>query len=140
MKLLLVIGLTMLVVATQAQQLTGTWQVVKETNCQENELGEPTETEQEMLETMSALSGGLPKTVRFNEDATGEENWRTHGKRKPASKQKFLYRYTQGAIYFLDRKTRLITDTYIVESLTSAELIMFNKDRTCERVELVRVN
>jgi hypothetical protein len=140
MRIFLVISLWLFVVAAPAQRLTGTWQVVKESNCLGIEMVEPEETEQELLESMSTLSGSTPKTFRFNDDGTGEENWRTRGKRKASSKEKFMYRFTEGAVYFLDKKTRLITDTFLVETFTASSLIMFNKDRTCERVELARVN
>lgn len=122
-----------------AQSLTGTWQVVKESNCLGEEFGEPSETEAELLESMSSLGTKTPKTIQFNADGTGEENWRTRKKKKPASREKFLYRHSDEMIYLLDKKSRLITDAFIVEELTSASLIMFNKDRNCERLELVRV-
>jgi len=122
-----------------AQSLQGTWQVVKQSNCMGNELGDPSETEEELLESMSSLSGNAPKTITFNTDGSGEENWRSRGKKKSSSKEKFLYRYTDEALYLLDKKSRLITDTFLVEELTTTSLKMFNKDRACERLELVRV-
>ncbi|MBX2964307.1 MAG: lipocalin family protein [Cyclobacteriaceae bacterium] len=124
--------------AAGAQTLAGTWQIMKESKCMSTDFGEPSETEAELSEVMSSLSGGTPRTIIFNADGSGEENWRTKGKRKPASKEKFLYRYSEGTIYLLDKKSRLITDTFIVEELTTTTLVFFNKDRSCERYELVR--
>lgn len=121
------------------QNITGTWQVSKQANCMSGELGETSETEEELLEEMASRSGSVPKTFIFSTDGTGMENWRTYGKRKPSSKEKFLYRYTDGVLYLLDKKSRLITGTYIVEEITSSSLIIINKDRSCERVEFVRI-
>lgn len=139
MKSLLVSLIILSACSLMAQTLTGTWQVVKQGNCMGNEFGEPSETEEELLESMSSLAGNAPKTMTFNADGSGEENWRSRGKKKATAKEKFLYRYTHEALYFLDKKSRLITDTFIIEDLSSSSLKMFNKDRSCERVELVRV-
>jgi len=136
----LLVGLLFLsIYVAYGQTLPGTWQVVKQSNCIGNEFGEPSETEEALLESMSSLSGYTPKTFLFNADGSGEENWRSRGKKKSASKEKFLYRYTDEALYLLDKKSRLITDTFLVEELTATSLKMFNKDRSCERLELVRV-
>jgi hypothetical protein len=121
------------------QHITGMWQVSQQSNCMSGELGEVSETEEELLGEMASRSANTPKTFTFNNDGTGTENWRTYGKRKPSSKEKFLYRYTDGVLYLLDKKSRLITGTFIIEEITASSLIIINKDRTCERVEFVRI-
>jgi len=141
MKKVLVGLMIMMISSTFAQTLTGTWQVIKESNCMGDEFNNnPSEAEEELLKSMSFMSGGTPKTIQFNADGSGEENWRKKGKKKPSSKEKFLYRISDGIIYFLDKKSRLITNTYIIEQLTESQLLMFNKERSCERVELSRIN
>lgn len=135
----LVVAILILAVASAfAQSLSGTWQVVKESNCLGDEFSDPSETEEELVESMSTLASS-PKMLLFNDDNSGEENVRSKGKRKASSKEKFLYRYNDGFIYFLDKKSRLITDTFIVEELTATSLIIFHKERTCERLELTRI-
>lgn len=121
------------------QQITGTWQVSQQANCMSGKLGEVSETEEELLGEMASRSGNTPKTFTFNSEGTGTENWRTYGKRKPSAKEKFLYRYSEGMLYLLDKKSRLITGTYIIEEITASSLVIINKDRTCERVEFVRI-
>jgi hypothetical protein len=121
------------------QHITGMWQVSQQSNCMSGELGEVSETEEELLGEMASRSANTPKTFTFNNDGTGTENWRTYGKRKSSSKEKFLYRYTDGVLYLLDKKSRLITGTFIIEEITASSLIIINKDRTCERVEFVRI-
>lgn len=140
MKGLLTVMMVFLMTCTFAQKISGTWQVVKESNCLGEEFSDPSETEEELLESMSSLATGTPKTIQFNLDGSGQENWRTQGRKKPNSKEKFLYRFTNETVYFLDKRSRLISNTFIIEELTSTTLVMFNKDRSCERLELTRIN
>jgi hypothetical protein len=123
-----------------AQPISGSWQVVKDSQCLTEEMGTVSEAEEELLESMASMAGTVPKTIFFNTNGTGEENWRSRGKKKPSSKSQFLYRYSNGTLYFLDKKSRLITGIYIVEEITQSSLIIFNKERSCERIEFLRVN
>jgi hypothetical protein len=123
-----------------SQPIVGTWQVAKQSNCMSDELGDPSDTEKEMLEAMSSKAGYTPMTIRFNADGSGEENWKVLGRKKSASREKFLYRHDDIFLYFLDRRSRIITDTFIVEELTPSTLVIFNKARNCERSELIRVS
>lgn len=120
------------------QNLTGMWQVTHESQCMDEEIGPATETEEELVETMQSLSGNTPKVLTLNADFTGEWNWKTVGKKKSARKEKFLYRISDGYLYILDKKSRLITDTFIIELNTADSLVVFRKDRSCERYEMVR--
>ncbi|MCU0356287.1 MAG: hypothetical protein MUE95_01780 [Cyclobacteriaceae bacterium] len=130
---LMIVSLTM-----HAQNLTGTWQVVKQSNCMDQELGEPSDTELELLEAMESMAGAPPRVLSLASDNTGEWNWKTAGKKKALVREKILYRVNDGFLYILDRKSRLITDTFIIELATADTLILFRKDRSCERYELVR--
>jgi hypothetical protein len=121
------------------QSITGTWQVMTESTCLGNELEPPAETEQELVNQMATLSGQTPKIVQFNSDNSGEQNWKSAGKKKTAVKEKFLYKVADDVLYLLDKKSRLITDTYLIQLLTADSLVLVNKSRSCERMELVRV-
>ena len=121
-----------------AQSLTGTWQVVKQTQCMDEQLGTPSETEAELLEAMESMAGAPPKVLLLNADMTGEWNWKTSGKKKAAVKEKILYRVSDGYLYILDKKSRLITDIFIIEMQTAESLSMFRKDRSCEHYDLIR--
>jgi hypothetical protein len=120
------------------QNLTGVWQVTHESQCMDQELGTPSETEEELEEAMQSMSGRAPKVMILKADLTGEWNWKTVGKKKSAYKEKFIYRISDGIIYILDKRSRLITDTFIIELNTADSLIVFRKDRSCERYEMVR--
>lgn len=135
-------GLIILLLAAlngYSQSIMGTWQVMKESNCLGNELESPTETEEELTNQMAALSGQTPKVMRFNPDNSGEQNWKAVGKRKTAVREKFLYKMADDVLYILDKKSKLITDTYLIHVLTAESLVLVNKSRSCERMELVRV-
>lgn len=136
-------GLLMMVVVaagSYGQLVVGTWQAIKESSCLENELEPPTETEEELSQQMATRSGATPKVIQFNSDNTGEHNWKSVGKKKAAVREKFLYKVADDALYLLDKKSRLIIDTYIIQVLTAESLVLVNKSRPCERMELVRVN
>ena len=120
------------------QNLTGVWQVTHESQCMDQELGTPSETEEELEEAMQSMSGRTPKVMILKADLTGEWNWKTVGKKKSAHKEKFIYRISDGIIYILDKRSRLITDTFFIELNTADSLIVFRKDRSCERYEMVR--
>jgi hypothetical protein len=121
------------------QSVVGTWQVVKESTCLSNEMGPSDETEEELSGQMKTLSGPTPKTIQFNTDNSGEQNWKSVGKKKPVVKEKFLYKVADDVLYLLDKKSRLITDTYLIQVLTADSMVLVNKSRSCEQMELVRV-
>jgi hypothetical protein len=124
----------------QAQSLVGRWQVTREENCLTSQLAPASETEQEMSAAMENRSGAVPKILKFNADNTAEQNWKQTGKGKSQDKEKFLYKTDGTMVYRLDKKSKLITDTWVIELLTENALVLYTKDRTCERWEFVRVN
>ena len=139
MKGLTVAWLVMGLFGAYGQTLTGTWQVVKDSNCMGQEFEETSDVEDELLENMSSRAGATSKVFLFNTDGSGEKTWHSKGKKKGSSKEKFLFKENDGILYFLDKKSSLIVSTFLIEELTSTTLIMFNKDRSCERLELARV-
>jgi hypothetical protein len=102
-------------------------------------MGPSDETEEELSGQMKTLSGPTPKTIQFNTDNSGEQNWKSVGKKKPVVKEKFLYKVADDVLYLLDKKSRLITDTYLIQVLTADSMVLVNKSRSCEQMELVRV-
>ncbi|MDL5046385.1 hypothetical protein QQ054_10105 [Oscillatoria amoena NRMC-F 0135] len=66
----------------QAQSIAGTWQVMKESNCLGSELETPKETEEELTNRMASLSGQTLKVITFNPDQSGEQNWKSVGKKE----------------------------------------------------------
>ncbi len=138
--LLVIIIATLLAIQGHGQSLIGKWQVVKESHCLGDESEPASETEEELTEKMASLSGVTPKILQFNADNSGEQNWKSVEKKKSGVKEKFLYKVDDDTLYLLDKKSRLITDTYLIQLRSQHSLILINKSRTCERMELVRTN
>ena len=69
---LMVFGFASLI--CQAQSIVGRWQLIKQSNCVESELGEEEAGVQEMVEDMKGLSGPGPQVLELKDNNTGEEN------------------------------------------------------------------
>ncbi|HEU5290019.1 MAG TPA: hypothetical protein VFU05_05195 [Cyclobacteriaceae bacterium] len=121
-----------------SQSLVGTWQLTKQANCLESEVSDTIKTDSDMMAEFSSKSNRSPKVMIFRSDNTGEENIRTMDKKKNAQVKKFLYKYDGTTIYLLDKKSRLITGSLIVDELTSDSLVYHTAGKVCEQVMLVR--
>jgi len=123
----------------RAQSVVGRWQLIKQSNCVESELGEEEASTQEMVEDMKGLSGAGPQVLELKENNTGEENTKIISKKKSYNSKSFLYRYQAGTLYFLDKKSKTIIDGYTVEKLDGDSLIISNATRVCETKIFVRI-
>src|SRR5690349_11980871 len=113
------------------QSLVGTWQLTKQLNCLESEVSDTTKANADMMKEFSSKSNRSPKVMIFRPDNTGEENIRTIDKKKNAQVKKFLYKYDGSTIYLLDKKSRLITGSLIVDELTSDSLVYHTAGKVC---------
>ena len=126
-------------VIAQAQSIVGRWQLVKQSNCVESELGEEEAGVKEMTEDMKGLSGAEPQVLEFKENNTGEESTKIISKKKSYNSKSFMYRYNEGTLYFLDKKSKTIIDGYTVEKMDGDSLIISNATRVCETKIFVRI-
>jgi len=126
-------------VIAQAQSIVGRWQLVKQSNCVESELGEEEAGVKEMTEDMKGLSGAEPQILEFKENNTGEESTKIISKKKSYNSKSFMYRYNEGTLYFLDKKSKTIIDGYTVEKMDGDSLIISNATRVCETKIFVRI-
>ena len=126
-------------VIAQAQSIVGRWQLVKQSNCVESELGEEEAGVKEMIEDMKGLSGAEPQILEFKENNTGEESTKIINKKKSYNSKSFMYRYNEGTLYFLDKKSKTIIDGYTVEKMDGDSLIISNATRVCETKIFVRI-
>jgi hypothetical protein len=133
----MVLGFSTLIV--QAQSIVGRWQLVKQSNCVESELGEEEAGVKEMTEDMKGLSGAEPQILEFKENNTGEESTKIISKKKSYNSKSFMYRYNEGTLYFLDKKSKTIIDGYTVEKMDGDSLIISNATRVCETKIFVRI-
>lgn len=133
----MVLGFSTLI--AQAQSIVGRWQLVKQSNCVESELGEEEAGVKEMTEDMKGLSGSEPQILEFKENNTGEESTKIISKKKSYNSKSFMYRYNEGTLYFLDKKSKTIIDGYTVEKMDGDSLIISNATRVCETKIFVRI-
>jgi hypothetical protein len=133
----MVLGFSTLI--AQAQSIVGRWQLVKQSNCVESELGEDEAGVKEMTEDMKGLSGAEPQILEFKENNTGEESTKIISKKKSYNSKSFMYRYNEGTLYFLDKKSKTIIDGYTVEKMDGDSLIISNATRVCETKIFVRI-
>src|SRR4051812_7515677 len=98
MKYLMTMGLVLAAMLTQAQSITGTWQLTEEKTCFQSSLGETmnglntTETEKELTPMMGESSASsVAKLIRFDNKGKGEEGIFNSGKRKGTAMEAFRY-------------------------------------------------
>ena len=131
--------LSCLVIAANAQSIVGSWQLVRQSNCVEEELtGVNAETE-ELVTDMKGMSGATPQVLILKEKDEGEENTKIITKKKAYNSKSFLYKFDGESLYFLDKKSRTIIETFTVEKLATDSLIISNTSRACETRIFVRI-
>jgi hypothetical protein len=124
----------------QAQSIVGRWQLVKQSNCVDDELEEDEDTGiKEMVDDMKGLSGAAPQVLELKENNNGEESTKIINRKKSYNSRSFLYRYSNGSLYILDKKSRTIIDGFTVEKLEGDSLIISNVDRACDTKVFVRI-
>lgn len=123
----------------RSQSIVGRWQLVKQSSCVEDQLGEEDSEIQALVEDMKGMSGASPQILEFKENNTGHESTKIISKKKSYNSKSFLYRYDKDGLYFLDKKSRTIIEGYTVEKLESDSLIITNSSRVCETKVFVRV-
>ena len=125
--------------SARAQSILGTWQLVKETSCLENEMPAESDSVEDLLYSMKAMEKPTAQIIQFKEKGTGEENTRILNKRRPANGQHFMYKYDNETLYILDKRSHTLVDAFTVEKLTADSLILSNTNRACETKVLVKI-
>ena len=121
-----------------SQSLVGTWQLVSETSCLENDIvGD--EEEADLVADLKSRSSGTQSIIEFKDNNTGSESLHIMNKKKVSGTSHFLYRYNDGTLYLLDKKSHLLIGSYDVEKITSDSLIFSNASRSCEIRILIKV-
>ena len=135
---MLLLAMTGCALFSQAQSIVGRWQLVKQSTCVEDELGEVDEDTQALVDDMKASAGATPQVLELRDNNTGQESTKIISKKKSYS-SKFLYRYNENGLYFLDKKSQTIIEGYTVEKLEGDSLIISNSSRVCETKIFVRI-
>jgi hypothetical protein len=138
MKAIITLFLSFAFCLAMSQSVVGTWQITKQSNCLESEVSDTLKMDEDVMAEFSSKSNRSPKVVSFNSDNTGEEAIKTMDKKKSSSVKKFHYKQDGSTIYILDKKSRLITSSLVIETLTSDSLVYHPAGKACERIFLVR--
>lgn len=125
---------------SNAQSIVGRWQLIKQSNCVENELEEEEDPGvKEMVEDMKGLSGSEPQIIEFKDNNTGSESTKIINRKKSYNSKSFLYRFDEQTLYILDKKSRTIVEGFTVEKMDGDSLIISNATRVCETKVFVRL-
>jgi hypothetical protein len=122
-----------------AQSIVGTWQLVKQSNCVEENITAANDSAQRMVEEMKSMSSATPQIVTFKEKLNGEESTRILTRKKAANTKSFLYKFDGEMLMILDKRSQTITDNYTVEKFSSDSLIVSNASRPCETRIFLRI-
>jgi hypothetical protein len=92
-----------------------------------------------LITDMKGMSGSTPQVLTLKEKNEGEENTKIIDKKKSYNSKSFLYKFDGESIYFLDKKSRTIIESFVVEKLATDSLIISNSSRACETRIFVRI-
>lgn len=122
-----------------AQSIVGRWQLVKQTNCVDDQMDMSDADADEMVSDMQGMSGATPQVLNLKDNNAAEESTRIVNRRKSYNSKSFLYKFTGEAIYFLDKRSRTIIEGFTVEKISADSLILTNSARVCETKVFVRL-
>ncbi|MBT1705106.1 hypothetical protein [Chryseosolibacter indicus] len=72
------------------------------------------------------------QVVKFKEKGNGEESTRILTKKRTANNKNFLYKFNGETLLILDKKSQTITDSFMVDKLSTDSLIVSSSSRPCE--------
>ena len=122
----------------QAQSVVGTWQLVEEQTCLQVQF-EKSETEKELEQSMGSSKNAVAKLIRFEKKGTGEEGIFSQGNKKGTGMNSFRYNVRGNELRFLDKKSGIITQRFVIDELTESTLKIHNAMKDCEVRILSRV-
>jgi hypothetical protein len=132
--------LALVALSGHAQSIVGTWQLVKQTTCLEDQVPQDTSAStQDLLADMKSRNDRTPQTIRFTDNLNGEEDTKILNTRKNVNTKHFMYKVDGNTLYILDKKSHTISETYNIDSWQGDNLILSNASRPCETRVLVRV-
>lgn len=115
----------------QAQSVVGTWQLVEEQTCLQVQF-EKSETEKELEQSMGSSKNAVAKLIRFDKKETGEEGIFSQGNKKGTGMNSFRYNVKGNELRFLDKKSGIITQRFMIDELTESTLKIHNAMKDCE--------
>ena len=125
--LILLVGTTL----CQAQTIVGTWQMTEQKTCFQSQF-EESDTEKELKDAKGTAKTGVAKIIKFGAKGQGEEGVFSQGKKKGSGLNQFKYQVVDQELHFLDKKSGIITERFIIEELSATTLRIHNANRDCE--------
>ena len=122
-----------------SQTIVGTWQMVKQSSCVEDEIAMNDNESKDLVKDMKSMAGPTLQVLQLKENNTAEESTRMISKRKNYNSKAMLYKFNGEAIYFLDKKSRTIIEGYTVEKFSADSLIISSAERACETKIFIRI-
>jgi hypothetical protein len=140
MKTFFTILLSGLATTAFSQSIVGEWQLVKQSTCMEEKMKPLADSTQQLVNDMKSRGGATASTVTFKENQAGEESTRIINSRKSGYSKNFLYKFDGEMLMVLDKRSRTITDNYIVEKFSADSLILANASRPCETKIFLKIS
>lgn len=132
MKTLLILLLAFPATKLFSQSIVGEWQLVKQSTCMEDKMKPLADSTQQLVDDMKSRGSATASTIKFKDNMAGEESTRILNSRKNGYNKNFLYKFDGEMLMVLDKRSRTITDNYIVEKFSADSLILANASRPCE--------
>lgn len=130
---------TLLCCQANSQSIVGKWQLVKQSNCVEEDLPPQDAETAALVEDMKGMAGSIPQVIEFKDNNTGQESSKIVSHKKAYNSKSFLYRYSGESLYILDKKSHTIIEGFSVEKIDTDSLIITNSSRVCETKVFVKV-
>src|SRR5882672_454751 len=123
------------VVSVQGQTpsigIAGTWQQVENKTCFQSQLPE-SQTEKELLPDMGSSSNtSVAKLIRFDVKGKVEEGIFSTGKKKGSDRNAFQYKVEGEDLILLDKKSGIMTQHFIIDTLTESTLVIHDAAKDC---------
>jgi len=126
-------------VLAQSGNIVGNWRLINQSSCVGEAGDQVPENKSEIRRDTSEapLAGHV---VTFKDNATGEEPMRILNSAKAAGSKKFYYKFNGDMLLILDKRSQIISDSYMVDKFTTDSLIISNASRPCETMIFVKIN
>jgi hypothetical protein len=81
---------------------------------------------------MGSSKNAVAKLIRFDKKETGEEGIFSQGNKKGTGMNSFRYNVKGNELRFLDKKSGIISQRFVIDELTESTLKIHNAMKDCE--------
>lgn len=139
LKIHLLIALTISSYVSLGQDIVGSWQLVKQSSCLDEQANDQPDEPGNLRQDMHSRNSAGQQVVSFKSNASGEESTRILNSGKAANPKKFFYKFNGEMLLILDKKSQTISDSYIVDKFSTDSLIISNASRPCQTMIFVKI-